>query len=115
MVVSGGQMKTVLFGWQLGAKSYLCPVAPVFPKEALLFTDYMQKGMNEEAIQVIHRFEDPMIDICEDIDWLVMIKGMLYCAGHFPTPLLRRPAKSADKEQIARIRRLYEEIKALTS
>lgn len=114
MIVSGGQMKTILFGWQLGSKSYLCPVAPVFPKEALLFTEYMNKGMNDEAIHIVHQYEDPMIDICEDIDWLAMIKGMLYCAGHFPTSFLRCPALSASEEQIVKIRKLYNDIQSRT-
>ena len=103
MIVSGGQMKTMIFGWSLGSKAFLCPVAPIFPKVSIKFTEYMEKGMVDAAIEIIHIFEDKIIGMCNILDWLALIKAMLYCAGFFPTPFVRCPGYTANNEQLKQV------------
>ena len=108
MVVSGGQMKTMLFGWPLGSRAYLCGIAPFMPGVSLYFTECMKKGDTAEAMRVIHAFEDPLLGMClkANIDWLALIKAVLYAEGFFPTPLVRCPGNSATDFQIREVRAL---------
>jgi dihydrodipicolinate synthase/N-acetylneuraminate lyase len=113
MVVSGGQMKTMIYGWSLGSRAYLCPIAFFMPQVSLRFTDYMKKGMLDEAIRIIHTFEDRIIGMCTKIDWLALSKAILYIDGFFPTPSTRCPSYTANSSQLNEIRELHRELKQL--
>ena len=107
MMVSGGQMKSMIYGWPLGAKAYLCPIAFFMPEISLLFTELMTKGDVDKAIKIIHDFEDTVIALCSEIDWLALAKGILHVAGFFNTPKTRLPLKTADRNQLVKINELY--------
>ena len=113
MMVSGGQMKSMIYGWPLGSKAYLCPLAFFMPEISLLFTECMKKGDEDKAIKIIHDFEDPVIEMCSEIDWLALAKGILYVAGFFNTPKTRLPLKTADSNQLVKIKELFIRLSAL--
>jgi len=109
-IVSGGQMKTLLLGWQLGARAYLCPITPFYPKAGLKFVDCLKKGDIQEAYGVIKRWEDPVIGLANRYDWLALIKSLLQIAGLFPSRKVRLPGHTASEEQFRDIRQAYERI-----
>lgn len=113
MIVSGGQMKTMIYGWPLGSRAYLCPIAFFMPEISLRFTNCMKNGSLDEAIHIIHTFEDRIIGMCTKIDWLALSKGMLYTSGLFPTPRTRCPAYTANKAQLKEIQELHDELQQL--
>jgi len=110
MIVSGGQMKTMLYGYQLGSKAYLCPVAPLFPHVANRFFSYLEKGDTFAARTVMMAFEVPILRLCKQMPWLALAKGMLHCAGHFKTSLVRLPGTSASAPQLEEIKYILRDL-----
>jgi 4-hydroxy-tetrahydrodipicolinate synthase len=107
-VVSGGQMKTMLYGWMLGARAYLCPVTPFIPDIGIKFIECLRKNEYESAALIIEKWEDPIIGLSAKYNWLGIIKAFLRFAGHFPTGKLRLPAVELSPHALCDVRKVYD-------
>lgn len=103
-VVTGGQMKTMLYGWQLGGRAYLCPISPFYPKAGLQFIDCLKQGDYEGAQTIVKFWEDPVIGLAAKYDWFSLIKAILQAQGLFPDRKVRLPGITASDAQYKEIR-----------
>jgi dihydrodipicolinate synthase/N-acetylneuraminate lyase len=92
-VISGGQMRNILFGYQFGSRAYLCGNAPFAPWISSAFFDHLVKGELAAAAADTLRYEAPLLDVALHIrgSWLPFIKSVLFLRGLFRTNRLRLP------------------------
>jgi 4-hydroxy-tetrahydrodipicolinate synthase len=109
-VISGGQMRNIVLGYQLGSPAYLCTVAPFRPDIALAFWETLSARRYDDAWQMVFRYEETWLKLAIELDWLPAIKSALYLHGLYPNNRLRSPRLSHGEEQIARVRRCMEEV-----
>ena len=91
LICSGGQMKTMLFGYRMGSKAYLCPIAPFLPKVANRFMSLLSSGDYDGAYGMVQAYETPLMQLADTVSWLNLIKSVLHLRGHFKTPFVRCP------------------------
>jgi 4-hydroxy-tetrahydrodipicolinate synthase len=83
-VISGGQMRNFVFGYQIGSPAYLCTIAPFRPDIALEFHDLLEKGDIDGAWQMVFRYEDTWLSGAGEIGWLRAIKTAIHLHGLLP-------------------------------
>jgi len=91
MVVSGGQMKTMLYGYRMGSKAYLCTIAPFIPEAANKFYSLIEQNEHDSAYAMVKKWEMPMLDLCSKFSWLSIIKAAIHIVGYFPSWTVRLP------------------------
>jgi len=83
-VVSGGQMRNFVFGYQVGSPAYLCPIAPFRPDIALQFYHLLVERRYDEAWQMVFRYEEPFLQWAIDRNWLAVMKSAVQLQGLYP-------------------------------
>jgi len=83
-VISGGQMRNFVFGYQIGSPAYLCTIAPFRPDIALQFYDLLVDNRIDEAWQMVYRYEEPWIEWAVERGWLSPMKSTLVLQGLYP-------------------------------
>ena len=109
-VISGGQMRNFVFGYQIGSPAYLCTIAPFRPDIALAFCDLLTQRRFDEAWQMVFRYEDPWLRLATSMDWLASIKTAICLHGLVPNNRLQPPELSHTAEQRETIRQGLEQI-----
>ncbi|MEE2710091.1 MAG: dihydrodipicolinate synthase family protein [Gemmatimonadota bacterium] len=102
-VVSGGQMRNFVFGYQVGSPAYLCTVAPFRPDIALQFYKLLTEKRYDEAWQIVYRYEDPWLKQAVSLDWLSCIKAAIFLHGLFPKTY--DPCQIRDDKLIEKVRK----------
>ena len=109
-IVTGGQMKSMLFAWQIGGFAYLCTISPFYPKIGIEFINCLQKNDYAKAKEIIHKWEDPVLDIGTKYNWLLVMKTFIYLRGLYPFPKLRVPSISLSDIEFREIKSVYEKL-----
>jgi 4-hydroxy-tetrahydrodipicolinate synthase len=109
-VISGGQMRNFVFGFQLGSPAYLCPIAPFRPDIAGDLHRTLLDGRIEEAWQIVFRYEEPWLQAALDLEWLPTVKTAIRLHGLQPADRLGGGRPGHDDEQRERVRRVLEQI-----
>jgi 4-hydroxy-tetrahydrodipicolinate synthase len=103
-VISGGQMRNFVFGYQLGSPAYLCTVAPFRPDVSLAFYRTLTARRYDEAWEMVFRYEEPWLKLAVKLDWLRSIKSALNLYGLHPNNHSRAPNVSHTAEQREQVR-----------
>ncbi|MFH1006568.1 MAG: dihydrodipicolinate synthase family protein [Candidatus Latescibacterota bacterium] len=93
-VVSGGQMRNFVFGYQIGSPAYLCPIAPFRPDIALRFYGLLVEGAYDAAWQMVFRYEEPWLSWATDAsarNWITVMKSAVQVQGLYPNNLPAPP------------------------
>ena len=98
LICSGGQMKTMLYGYRMGSKAYLCPIAPFLPKVSNRFISLLSSGDYDGAYDMVQTYETPIMQLTKTVPWLSLIKYVLFLRGHFKTPIVRCPGIMVDEK-----------------
>jgi len=83
-VISGGQMRNFVFGYQVGSPAYLCTIAPFRPDIALQFYHLLVERRYDEAWQMVFRYEEPLVQWAIDHNWLAVMKSAVQLQGLYP-------------------------------
>ncbi len=84
-VISGGQMRNFVFGYQIGSPAYLCTIAPFRPDIALQFYGLLVDNCIDEAWQMVYRYEEPWVEWAVEREWLSSMKSTLVLQGLYPS------------------------------
>lgn len=103
-VVSGGQMRNFVFGYQVGSPAYLCTVAPFRPDIALQFYKLLTEERYDDAWQIVFRYEDRWLKQAVSLDWLSCIKAAIFLHGLFPETY-ESPFQARDDDLIEQVRK----------
>ena len=109
-VISGGQMRNIVYGHQLGSPAYLCPVAPFLPDNARCFFNLLVDHKYEQAWQHVYKYEEPWLQFAISTDWLLCIKSALYLYGLYPNNLPYPIRPGHDGEDLEKIRACLEDV-----
>ena len=109
-VISGGQMRNFMFGYPIGSTAYLCTIAPFRPDIALEFYKALTTGRNDDAQEIVFRYEEPWLKTATKLEWLPSIKSALHLHGLYPNHRLRTPAVSHTDEKHQEVRTVLERI-----
>ena len=109
-VISGGQMRSFMFGYPIGSPAYLCPIAPFRPDIALSFYNFLTTGQSDEAWAIVFRYEEPWLKTATALEWGPSIKSALYIYGLYPNHRLRAPAVSHTAEQRKKLQETLEKV-----
>ena len=109
-VISGGQMRNIAFGHQLGSPAYLCTIAPFRPDISRRFYGLLASGSYGEAWEMVRRYEDPWLQTALKHGWLQSIKSALELHGLYPNNRVPSPGISHSPEQRQEIKRCFEEV-----
>ena len=109
-VVSGGQMRNFVFGYQIGSPAYLCPIAPFRPDIALQFYRLLLENDIDQAWQMVFRYEEPWLQWAIDRDWLAVMKSTVQLQGLYPNNRPAPPNPSAAPGLLAEVQAKLEEI-----
>lgn len=102
-VISGGQMRNFVLGYQIGSPAYLCTIAPFRPDIALEFYQLLVRRRFDDAWAMVFRYEEPWLKLASEMGWLRSIKSALHLHGLFPNnhPYpLRSPHAGGELEKI---------------
>ena len=102
-VVSGGQMRNFVFGFQLGSPAYLCAIAPFRPDLALEFYQLLLDGRYDDAWQFVYRYEEPWLAWAGDNNWMAVMKSCIQLQGLYPNNrpgMMCPPAPPAPLEKV---------------
>ena len=102
-VVSGGQMRNMIFGYQIGSPAYLCTIAPFRPDIANEFYQLLTERRFDDAWEFVVRYEDRWLKLAIELDWLLCIKSALHLHGLYPNNLpfpIRAPLTDAQYEHV---------------
>lgn len=108
-VISGGQMRNIAFGYQVGSPAYLCTIAPFRPDIALAFYQFLVAGQYDEAWQMVFRYEDRWLSRASELEWLFSIKTAIHLHGLFPEQHMA-PIRVSDEEKVAQVRTCLEDV-----
>lgn len=108
-VISGGQMRNIAFGYQVGSPAYLCTIAPFRPDIALAFYDLLVKRRFDDAWQMVYRYEDPWLSKAGELGWLFSIKAALCLHGLYPESCTT-PFQSRDQGKVEQVRQCIERV-----
>ena len=110
-MVSGGQMRNFVFGFQIGSPAYLCPIAPFRPDVSLEFYQLLVEKRFEDAWKFVFRYEDPWLQWAVNQDWLVTMKSCIHLLGLYPNNLLGHPKPlpppNAVEDTLAKINEIF--------
>lgn len=109
-VMSGGQMRNIVYGYQLGSPAYLCTVAPFRPDIANQFYVLLEAQKFDEAWAMVFRYEERWLSLAVGMDWLLAIKSALYLHGLYPNNLPYPLRPGYDGENLERVRRSLEDV-----
>ncbi len=102
-VISGGQMRNFVFGYQIGSPAYLCTVAPFRPDVANEFYQILVQRRFDDAWAMVFRYEEPWLKLASEMGWLRSIKSAIHLHGLFPNNSVfpvRQPHTHAELEKI---------------
>lgn len=93
VVMSGGQMRNFVFGYQFGSQAYLCTISPFLPEIGLKFYKNLCEYAYDSAVDIVCKYEEPLLALLKKSSpgWLQVIKTLLFLSGHFKTNLCRPP------------------------
>ena len=106
--ICAGRMRYMMFAHPVGSPAYQCGIAPFLPGVALEFYDLLEAGRNEQAWEMVFRYEDPWMGGDVDVPWLVAIKTAIYQRGLYPSNRPCPPAPEVTAEQVSAVRRVIE-------
>lgn len=109
-VVSGGQMRNFIFGFQLGSTAYLCTVAPFRPDIANRFHQALLDGRIDDAWEMVYQYEERWLQGALKLDWLQTIKTAIQLHGLLPRNALGGNRPGQDAGQRAQVRQLLEQV-----
>ena len=109
-VISGGQMRNFVFGYQIGSPAYLCPIAPFRPDIALHFYGLLVEGRLDDAWEMVFRYEDPWLKWAVSQNWLVTMKSAIQLQRLYPNNLLGPAYPHPPAESLDIVRAKLEEI-----
>lgn len=108
-VISGGQMRNFVFGYQIGSPAYLCGIAPFRPDIALQFYGLLVERRFDDAWQMVFRYEEPWVKKAIELEWLFAIKTALNLHGLFPDDFCT-PFQPRDETRREEVRKCLESI-----
>ena len=108
-VISGGQMRNIAFGYQVGSPAYLCTIAPFRPDIALEFYGLLVAGDYDAAWQMVFRYEDAWLTRAGELEWLFSIKTAIHLHGLFPEHHMA-PLRGQDSARAEQVRACLEEV-----
>ena len=108
-VVSGGQMRNFVFGYQLGSPAYLCTIAPFRPDIALQFYNVLVERRYDDAWQMVFRYEEPWLTKAAELNWLFSIKAAINLHGLFPDSYAT-PSLARNEEKHEQVRQCLESV-----
>lgn len=109
-VVSGGQMRNFVFGFQIGSPAYLCPIAPFRPDIALHFHELLLNRSYDDAWQMVFRYEEEWMRIAVKFDWMGAIKEALRIYGLYPNNRLCPPLAPLAPDKCETVRMTLEKV-----
>ena len=112
-VVSGGQMRNFVFGYQLGSPAYLCTIAPFRPDIALTFYHLLVEGEPDAAWRMVFRYEEPWLQWATEEGartWITAMKSAVQLQGLYPNNLPAPPNPAPDPGLLDEVRAKLEEI-----
>ena len=109
-VISGGQMRNFVLGYQLGSRAYLCTIAPFRPDIALDFYERLRQHDYDGAWEQVARYEDRWLAAAIRVGWLRGIKTALYLHGLLPTDRVGGVWKEGTDEERDTVLRSLEEV-----
>ena len=109
-VISGGQMRNFVYGYQLGSAAYLCTVAPFRPDIALEFYNLLIARRFDDAWQMVFSYEELWLKTACELNWLLSIKSAMNLYGLFPNNRLRCPNVSHTTEQREKVRQCLDSV-----
>ena len=109
-VISGGQMRNIAFGYQLGSPAYLCTTAPFRPDISNQFYDLLVAKRYGAAWEMVRRYEDLWLKTAVELGWLCSIKSALELYGLYPNNRLPAPGVSHTPEQREKVRQCLEQV-----
>ncbi len=109
-VISGGQMRNFVFGYQIGSPAYLCPIAPFRPDIPLQFYEILIKGDLDGAWQMVFRYEEPWMQWAIDRNWHCVLKSAVQLQGLYPNNRMGPPYPPPDPGLLDEVRVKLEEV-----
>lgn len=112
-VISGGQMRNFVFGYQIGSPAYLCPIAPFRPDIALAFYHLLVEGRYDEAWQMVFRYEEPWLQWATEErsrSWLAVMKSAIQLQGLYPNHSVAPPHPVPSPGLLDEVRMKLEEV-----
>ena len=109
-VISGGQMRNFVLGYQVGSPAYLCTIAPFRPDVALRFYQLLVERRFDDAWEMVFRYEDPWLKLASEMGWLRSIKTAIHLRGVHPSNRPYPLSRAHDEAEQQRIRGCLEEV-----
>ena len=109
-VISGGQMRNFVFGYQIGSPAYLCPIAPFRPDIALQFYHLLVEERYDQAWQMVFRYEEPWLKWAINHEWLSVMKSTVQLQGLYPNNRTAPPNPAPLPSLLDDVRAKLEEI-----
>lgn len=110
-VISGGLMQNMLYGYSLGSPAYLCPIAPFKPNIANQFYAHLVAGQWEQAQQMIHDYEEPIMEIAGQHNWLSLMKTAIMMLGLYPNNRVGNPSRTCiEGEALNQVKQFYHDL-----
>lgn len=109
-VISGGQMRNIALGYQLGSPAYLCTIAPFRPDISREFFSLLVSHSYDEAWEMVRRYEDLWLQTAVKHGWLQSIKSALELYGLYPNNRVPSPGVSHTPDQCQEIKRCLEQL-----
>lgn len=109
-VISAGQMKNMIFGYQVGSLAYLCPIAPFLPAISLDFFAHLEHNRYDEAWEMVFKYEEPWLSGAVEVGWLNAIKSAIYLRGLYPNSRPCPPQLATTMAQMDKVRCVIEDV-----
>ena len=107
-LISGGQMRNFVYGYQLGAAAYLCTIAPFRPDIANQFYSLLVQKRYDDAWQMVFKYEERWLQVALEVDWLAAIKSALLLHGLYPNNRPSPPVPEVAPESVEKVRTILE-------
>ena len=108
--ICAGQMRNMVFGYQLGSPAYLCPIAPFLPSNALAFFQKLEAGNHDDALAHVYRYEEPWMAAAIKVGWLQAVKEAIRLYGLYPNNRLCPPQRVTTSAQSDAVRTALEKV-----
>lgn len=108
-VISGGQMRNMIFGYPIGSPAYLCTVVSFRPDISLEFYSLLVEHRYDEAWQMIFRYEEPWLQAAMEMGWLNPLKTALNLYGLYPNDLPQLPKRPSTPEEREKVQAILEQ------
>lgn len=102
VVICAGQMRSFMFGYQVGSPAYLCTIGFFRPDISLEFYDLLVAHRYDDAWQMVFRYEEPWMRCMGRMPWGDVMRSSLHLHGLYPhnrpcPPSPELPAKDYEK------------------